>query len=128
MQLIGKRCDIRMSQCESFGTFVIRDICKIINQKNQFWSDLITQTQPRAKCPFKPSTIKIINATMDYSYLAHLPLDGFTWIRTLKFFKPIATVRNRKRLLFCLLSETTIMKKRSEVKNKQNHKSKSKIK
>lgn len=65
---------------------------------------------------------------MDYSYLAHLPLDGFTWIRTLKFFKPIATVRNRKRLLFCLLSETTIMKKRSEVKNKQNHKSKSKIK
>lgn len=35
---------MRYSQCENFDTFVIRDMCKIINQRGQYWSDLIAQT------------------------------------------------------------------------------------
>lgn len=114
MQVDGKRCDIRMSQCEHFGTFVIRDICKVINQKNKIWTNVIAHTEPRAKCPFHPSTIKIVNATIDYSYVLYLPLDGYTWVGTMKFFKPIVGVRNRKKLLMCLMSEQTILKKRSK--------------
>lgn len=109
-----------MNQCENFDTFVICDICKIINQKNQYWSDLIAHTEPRAKCPFKPSTMKIVNATMDFSYLAYLPMDGYSWIFTIKFFKPIANIRYKKRSLFCIMSESTVLKKRPGLKKRQN--------
>lgn len=85
----AKRCKIDRSQCKHFNTFVLPDICKVFDQKNQIWTDLMAHFQPRAKCPIKASIVKIVNATKDYSLIAHLPLEGYTWIIDYKIFKPI---------------------------------------
>lgn len=116
-QLIGKRCNIERTQCENFGTFVIRDACKVLDQKNQYWSDLIAHTRPRAKCPFQATTIKIMNATFDFSKLVHFPMDGYTWVVNYKIFKSIPNVRYKKRLLFCMISEATVIQGQ-QVRNK----------
>lgn len=49
---------------------------------------------------------------IDLGYVAHLPLDGHTWNFTVKVFKPGATARQRKRLMFCISFEITIQKMR----------------
>lgn len=107
IQVISKRCDFNMTECEHFHTFIIRDICKIFEQKNQIWSNFIAHTQPRAKCPFKAIPVKVKNATVDFSYITHLPIGGYTYIMTIKVFKSIPNVRHRKQMLFCILNESS---------------------
>lgn len=99
-----------MTQCVNFETLIIRDICKIADQKNQIWSDAIDHTQPRAKCPLKKGTIKVTNATIDYNYIAYLPVEGWTWTLFLKAFKPIVNVKHKKQMLFCIMLEVTVTK------------------
>lgn len=106
------------SQCESFNTWVLPDMCKVINQENQLWSDIVAHTHPTIKCPMKPSTIKYVNATIDYSLLAHLPFEGYTWIIHIRVFKSMAKIRYRKRLLFCMLVEATITNNRRDSQKK----------
>lgn len=108
MQIASKRCDFNMTQCEHFQTFVIRDVCKIFDQSNQIWSDAMARTQPRAKCPFKAGVVKIINATLDFTYLTYLPLEGYTYIVTYKIYKPIPSVRHKKQMVFCLIGEASV--------------------
>lgn len=99
-----------MTQCVSFDTLIIRDICKIVDQKNQIWSDAVDHTQPRPKCPLKKGTIKVTNATIDLSYIAHFPIEGYTWTLFEKAFKPIANVKHKKQMLFCIVVEATVTK------------------
>lgn len=99
-----------MTKCEDFDTFVIRDICKIADQKHQIWSDVIEHTQPKAKCPLNKGSIRVTNATIDYIYLAYLPIEGYTWTVFGKAFKPIANVKHKKQLLFCIVVEATTTK------------------
>lgn len=70
----------------------------------------MANTQPKIRCPINSTVIKFRNATIDYSILAHLPLDGFTWIAYLKVFKPIVNVRHKKRLIFCVMIEASVIK------------------
>lgn len=74
-------------------------------------------TQPKALCPFSMTSIKITNATVDLGLVSYLPLDGYTWITSLKLYKPIA-IRHKKEMLFCILSEATITQTRREAGKK----------
>lgn len=99
-----------MTQCEHFETFVLRDICKILDVKNQIWSDFVAQTKPKAKCPFKAVPLKVINATIDFTPLTSLPIGGYTYITTYKVFKSIPNVRHKKQKLFCVMTEASVVK------------------
>lgn len=77
--------------------------------------------QPNVKCPIKLRNVKIVNATIDFSLIAHVPLDGYTWILSNKIFQHLPNVRHRKRLLMCLISSATITKNRSGIHIKDNN-------
>lgn len=98
-----------MNQCENFGAYPIPDLCKILDQKNKIWSDTVEHTQPKAKCPFNTTSIKVINATVNLAYIAHIPfLSDYAWVFYFKAFKPINKMRYKKRLIFCYIAEATI--------------------
>lgn len=118
VQIISKRCDLNMTLCEHFDTFVVRDVCKILNLQDQLWSDFMVHTEPKLKCPFGNSTIRIKDAVIDLGYVAHLPLDGNTWTFTVKVFKPGAIARHRKRFMFCITFEIAIQKMLPDRKKK----------
>lgn len=83
---------------------------------NQFWTDFMVHTKPIAKCPFNMKSIMVTNATIDFGYIANLPIDGYTWILLFKCFQPIKKARYQKSLLYCGTSEITITK--NQMKNK----------
>lgn len=116
----AKRCKMDRSQCEHFNTFVLPDICKVFDQKNQIWTDLMAHFQPRAKCPINASIVKIVNATIDYSLIAHLPLEGYTWIIDYKIFEPFKNVRHKKRMVLCIISEATVTNTQEEGKKRRH--------
>lgn len=120
-QATAKRCHLDRSQCESFSTWILPDICKVLNQKNQIWTDLMASTQPKIRCPINSPVVKFRNATVDYSLIAHLPMDGFTWIINLKVFKPIVNIRHKKRLIFCVMIEVTVMNSQQLEKSKRRN-------
>lgn len=99
-----------MNICESYDSFVIRDLCKIIGLSDQFWTDFMAHTHPKVKCPFTTETIKVTNATVDLGYLSYLPLDGYIWTFSFKVFQPIAKAKDKNRLLYCGSSQINITK------------------
>lgn len=100
-----------MSQCENFGTYPISDVCQILDQKNKIWSDSVAHTQPRAKCPFNKTSVKVTNATINLAYITFLPfISDYTWILYFKAFKPINHLRHKKRLVHCFIVEATATK------------------
>lgn len=109
-QAIAQRCNMDRSQCEHFNTFLLPNFCNVFDQKNKLWSEIMAHTHPKLECPVKATNIKIVNATLDFSILSHLPLDGYIWIISIKIFKPLANVRHKKRLILCTISEYTITK------------------
>lgn len=110
LQLISKRCDYNVTHCEVHDTLSIRDICKLMGLEAQFWSEFMKNV-PKINCPFEKSTIKIPDATVELGYIAHLPLDGYTWIFTEKVFKSVKG-RKIKRMVFCVAFQVTIRKYR----------------
>lgn len=104
-----------MNQCEKYNTLKIPDLCKLFEQKNQIWTNIMEHLQPQAKCPLKPSVMKLTNATLDFSLLSYLPIDGYTWVISFKVFKPIANVRHKKQMIFCIISEATVTKKDQKI-------------
>lgn len=83
---------------------------------DQFWTDFMTHTKPKAKCPFNMKSIMVTNATVDLGYMANLPIDGYTWVLLFKCFQPVNKDRYKKHLLYCGTSEINITK--SRIKNK----------
>lgn len=110
--MISKRCNFNMTECEHFDTFNIPDICKVFDLKNQFWSEFMKYMEPKIKCPIKKRAYKFVNAPVDLGYVAHFPLDGYTWSFTQKVFRSIRG-RKKKQLIFCVTFEVTITKTRS---------------
>lgn len=49
----AQRCDLNLTQCEDFGKITIPDVCRILNQRNSFWADFMTNTKPKLICPLK---------------------------------------------------------------------------
>lgn len=107
---IAQGCDLKMNKCDSWQSFTIPDMCKVFEQKNQIWSDLVAHTQPRMKSPIKPSTIRVRNATSDTTFITYLPLDDRIWTVTFRTFKRIPNIRFKKRLVSCLMVEAAIFK------------------
>lgn len=107
-----------MTQCELFDTMNIRDVCRIMGLKDQLWSEFFQHTEPKIKCPFKKTTIKITDGMVDIGYVAHLPLSGYKWNFVIKVYKSGAgsKARHKTRLLMCLIFELTITKTRPEKK------------
>lgn len=95
---------------------MVHDICRLMDLKDQLWSGFMSSTKPPMKCPFKKTTFKIINATVDLGYIAHLPLSGYIWKFTFKAFKPNTKARRKKRFLFCVAFQVTVTKARPERK------------
>lgn len=112
VQLKSTRCDLNLTQCENYDTVTHPNICEIMNKYIKVYTDLADRMKPNPKCPLDMPSIKILNATVDLSFAARLPLDGFTWITSIKLYKSIAHVRHKKQLLFCLISQNTITKSR----------------
>lgn len=81
--------------------------------EGQLWSELLKGVRPKVGCPFNKTTYTVTDAVVDFGYVAHLPLDGYTWTITDKIFKPGVKKRQKKRLLFCESFEFTIQKNRS---------------
>lgn len=81
----------------------------------------MASTQPKIRCPINSPVVKFRNATVDYSLIAHLPMDGFTWIINLKVFKPIVNIRHKKRLIFCVMIEVTVMNSQQLEKSKRKN-------
>lgn len=108
IHITTKRCDLNLTKCEDYNTLIHRNICDFWNKKSPIFNAFLDQVQPKLKCPLNMHSIKISNATADLNFAARLPLDGYTWITTIKMFKSIAHVRHKKRLLFCLMSQNTI--------------------
>lgn len=106
--------------CETYDTFTIRDLCKIIELSDQFWTDFMAHTHPRAKCPFDMKTIKVTNATVDLGYLSYLPLDGYIWSFFIKAFQSIAKAKDKYRMIYCGVSEVNIT--RTHAGRKRNQK------
>lgn len=113
-----------MTHCKHFDTLDIRDICKLMKMENQLWSEYISYSEPRIRCPFKKGTIKIINGVVDMGHLAHFPLDDCTWNFIVNVFKS-AHGRQKKRLLFCsvyrlkFLSQNTNVRKVGKIEWKR---------
>lgn len=105
-----------MTNCESYDTLIVHDICKVLNQKSKMWSDFIERSQPKIRCPFKPPLVNTMNSTVNLGLVSHLPLDGYTWLISLKLYKSIANNRHKKTLLFCIMSEATITRTREREK------------
>lgn len=120
--MVPKRCDLNMTQCENFDTLNIRDVCKVLDLENQIWSNFMNHIEPKLICPFGKQTHKIVNAPVDMGYVAHLPLDGYTWSFTIKVFKSVKS-RRKKQMVFCKLFEMTITKTRSGRKKDKKHSS-----
>lgn len=99
-----------MNKCDSRQSFTFPDICKVFEQKNQIWSDLVAHMQPRMKCPIKPSIIRVRNATSDTTFITHLPFDDRIWTITFKTFKRIPNICFKKRLVSCLMLEASILR------------------
>lgn len=112
------RCDYNMTQCESFDSFAIRDICRIIDMDGQLWSDFFAHFEPTLRCPIKKTSIKITDSVVDLGYIAHLPLSGYTWNFIFKVFKSGIGKRSRKQLIACITYDVTITKTRPEKRNK----------
>lgn len=107
-----------MVECENFFTFSMPDICQILDQKDQIWSDFIAHTKPRAKFPFQAgSIIKVVNASIDLNFLRDAPvITGYTWISIFKAFKSIKNMQYKKKLLFCFMTEVTVKSTRKNWK------------
>lgn len=116
LQVIPKRCDVNLTQCENMETIAIRDICKILDMGDQLWTNFMANTQPKAKCPFNMKVIKVTNATVDLGYIANLPLDGFTWVLHFKSFPSAGKPKYKKHLLYCGSAEIVITKSRTKNK------------
>lgn len=102
-----------MTNCETFDTIIVRDMCKTLDQGSHgMWSDFIEHSQPKIKCPFRPPLIKTMNAVVDLGLVSHLPLDGYNWLIAIKLFKSIGNSHHKKTLLFCIMCEATITKTR----------------
>lgn len=122
-QMNAKRCNLNKTQCGNFRNFIFPEICRLFDQKNQIWSDMVAHSYPRIKCPIEPSTIKFKNTTIDFSFMAQstqIPVDGYTWIIMFKVFRPFPNVRHKKRLQFCLLSEITATSDVRIINNRQS--------
>lgn len=105
-----------MNECEDFNSLTIRDLCRLLAQKNPLWNDVLAHTHPRPRCPFNTTALQIVNATMDFGYFGYMPIGGYNWISIFKLFKSIANVRHKKHLLFCLMFESSAIKTEREVK------------
>lgn len=110
IQVNAKGCDLHMNRCDNQHTLYLPDLCKIANQKSQIWNEAFTHIHPKMNCPLKPPNYRFVNATMDISFISHLPLDGFIWTITIKTFKPIPNIRHKKRMVFCLMAEGSILR------------------
>lgn len=120
LQVTSKRCDFQMTRCETYDIFTIRDLCKVIELSDQFWTDFMVHTHPKAKCPFNMKTIKVTNATVDLGYLSYLPLEGYNWTFFFKAFQSIAKTKDKYRLIYCGISEVNITKAHGGKKRNQN--------
>lgn len=90
----------------------MRDICRLMDLKDQLWTDFMSQTE--LKCPFKKTVVKVDHGIIDLGYIAHLPLSGYTWIFTFKVFHSDAKTRNKKKQIFCLNVRMTVTKSRPQ--------------
>lgn len=112
--MIAKRCDFDLTQCESFNSVTIPDVCKILDMEDQLWTDFMAHTHPRIQCRYKPTTIKVMNATIDAGYVAHFPLDGYMWTFTLKMYKRVG---HRKIVLYCQSFDVVVTKIQANRRN-----------
>lgn len=112
LQVITRRCDFNGTQCENYDVFTVRDVCKVFSLPDQIWTDFMTNTQPKFKCPLDMKSIKISNATVDLGYIAYLPFDGYSWTFTFKIFKTNA--RHKKQVVYCGIYEVTVQKTHRE--------------
>jgi hypothetical protein len=76
----SSKCSLDMKTCTKHPTLKIRDLCKVISDKNAFYSNALEQITPRLKCPLKPGNYTISKCSADMSILSLLAIDGYVWV------------------------------------------------
>lgn len=116
------RCNMDMSYCVNYDTLTIATMCSKFIDKLSPWSTWAESFEPRFQCPLLENTYSTVNASLDLTAVAKLPIEGFHWI--LKFeFSELATEEDAAnssevthRSLLCLDSDITVRIPRSSRK------------
>ena len=101
------RCSLDLKLCEKWKTFNIKDVCKRIEDKNKFYSELFSSIEPKLECPFKAGNYTIDRALVDLVVLRFLPMDGFIWILTGKLVTSEKGSKIKK-VIACLIFEMKV--------------------
>ena len=104
----SNRCSFDMKICEKYPGAHIRELCKIFNTKNAFYSSIFDNIEPPIKCPLKAGNYTIDETKLDLSALAVLPVDGYVWVSTLKILSEAGN--KKKRIVMCINTETKIIR------------------
>lgn len=107
-----------MTKCEHYIALNLGDLCKILTQHSPLWNDLVSHMHPKLVCPFKSAFMEVTNATIDLAYVGYRAIAGYTFISTVNFFQSIARIWHRKRMLFCMIFETPVMRKHQSAAKK----------
>ncbi|KAG5678164.1 hypothetical protein PVAND_007858 [Polypedilum vanderplanki] len=94
-----------MQKCEKFNGVKLPGICEVLKNVNGPFYPVVKAFKPRLSCPILPGKYETMNSVVDVSPFAPLPVDGYTWVSTVKASS--GEGKNRK-LAMCLLMETKI--------------------
>lgn len=86
-----------------------KDMCsKFIDP---LYASFFSRIQPPLKCPIAALNYTLLESTLDLTVVTFLPIDGFNIINSLKLVS-IENGGKKKKVIFCLNSETKIFKVR----------------
>ena len=105
------RCSLDMKNCDRLANANFKDICAKF--KDPLFTSLFNRIQPPLQCPVAVRNYTLLESTLDLTVISFLPIDGFNIINSIK----LVLVENggkKKRVVFCLNSETKIVKVRAK--------------
>lgn len=102
------KCDQDMKKCEKLPPQVFKHICSRLRDTKTFYYGALSKVNPPIECPVQPQKYKADNSTVNLTPLTYLPMEGFIWMTTTKFFGG----ENRK-VALCLESTLSTIKMES---------------
>lgn len=69
------KCDLERKKCEKYDTYVLKNVCKILAEKNGIFTSAVSMVHPKVRCPLR-GNYYFENAIFDTKIFAVLPIDG----------------------------------------------------
>jgi hypothetical protein len=109
--LEGSRCSLDMKTCEKYPTLKVENLCRVIENKNAYYSPALEKLDPPVHCPVKPGNITIMKYFVDLKEFSLLPLDGYVFVLKVTLSSNDPKTKTKK-LVMCLNAEMKITKNR----------------